>query len=82
MQIYQTIATVLVEKYEIGEDRIQPSTEFDSLDLDSLVLAEISVILTNQLGIFITDDELAQAGTVGEAASRLTERLSADRAEA
>ena len=81
MNIVHSITEILADKYDIAEDRVLPTTGFDSLDLDSLALAEISVVLTSRLGIFVSDDELADAATVGEAAKRLTDRLASVGAE-
>jgi acyl carrier protein len=49
-------------------------TEFQSLDLDSLVLIELSVILSNQYGVEVGGDELAAAGTAAKAAELLSDK--------
>ncbi|MGW0757686.1 acyl carrier protein [Streptomyces sp. NPDC002814] len=49
-------------------------TQFHSLDLDSLVLIELSVILTKRYGVQVAGDELATAGTAAKAADLLTQK--------
>ncbi|MFE1442315.1 acyl carrier protein [Streptomyces sp. NPDC058739] len=53
-------------------------TQFHHLDLDSLVLIELSVILAKQYGVDVAGDELAAAGTAEAAAELLSERAATD----
>ncbi|MFL6113389.1 MAG: acyl carrier protein [Catenulispora sp.] len=69
------ITEILTTKYDVEPDRITPDARFADLELDSLVLAEMSVILSSRLGIEVGDDELAEAGAVGAAAEALSARL-------
>ncbi|MEU3254572.1 acyl carrier protein [Streptomyces sp. NPDC006997] len=47
-------------------------TRFDNLDLDSLVLIELSVILAKRYGVEVAGEELAAAGTPAGAAELLS----------
>lgn len=51
----------MLKKLEVDADA---GTPFDTLDLDSLRLAELAVMLTQRYGIDVTDDELALAGSI------------------
>lgn len=50
------------------------NTDFQSLDLDSLVLIELAVILTKQYGVEVDGKELATAGTAAKAAALVSEK--------
>lgn len=80
--VTNVITEILIAKYDVEPDRIAPDARFTDLELDSLVLAEMSVILSARLGIEVGDEELAEAGSVGAAAEALSGRLTAQAATA
>ncbi|GAA2674769.1 hypothetical protein GCM10010400_41290 [Streptomyces aculeolatus] len=49
-------------------------TDFQSLDLDSLVLIELAVILKKQYGVEVDGKELAAAGTAAKAAAPVSKK--------
>ena len=49
-------------------------TDFQSLDLDSLVLIELAVILKKQYGVEVDGKELAAAGTAAKAAALVSKK--------
>ncbi|HET6483010.1 MAG TPA: phosphopantetheine-binding protein [Actinoplanes sp.] len=55
----------------------RPDTLIDDLDLDSLVLVELSVVLKQRLDVAISHDELADCGTVDEIATLVGSRAGA-----
>jgi acyl carrier protein len=66
--VADVIQTLLADKFG-AFDEIQADTTFESLEIDSLVLIEISVILERRFGVRIRDDELESTQTIGEAAA-------------
>ncbi|WP_068754208.1 acyl carrier protein [Thermobifida cellulosilytica] len=64
------ILPLVAEKCEVP-DEVALDTAFDSLDLDSLALVELSVQLTKKFGVEVTDDELFTAGSVARVAELL-----------
>ncbi|MEU1408705.1 acyl carrier protein [Streptomyces sp. NPDC005728] len=67
----EPILDVLRTNFEVPDDT-SADTDFESLDLDSLVLIELAVILTKQYGVQVTGEELATAGTVAKVAELLS----------
>lgn len=78
MEIHVIIAEILVGKYDVAPADIAPEARFADLGLDSLVLAELSVILTSRLGIRVGEEELAEAGSIQAAADALKDRMAAE----
>ncbi|MGP3971209.1 acyl carrier protein [Streptomyces sp. 6N223] len=61
--IAKHIVNILVEKFSVDDD-ITAATEFSALELDSLVMLELSVIIEREYGPRIPEDELLEAGSV------------------
>ncbi|WP_369356788.1 acyl carrier protein [Streptomyces sp. cg2] len=66
--ISQQIVDVLVKKFEVDEG-ITATTKFTDLELDSLIMLELSVVLERTYGVRIPEDELLDAGNVAGVAS-------------
>ena len=77
MDTYEMITQILIAKYDVEPAAIAPEARFADLGLDSLVLAELSVILSTRLGIRVDDEELAEAGSIGAAADKLSDLTAA-----
>ncbi|MEV5754665.1 acyl carrier protein [Actinoallomurus sp. NPDC052308] len=73
--VAERIIAVMAENLQVAAAVITPATVFDDLELDSLVLVELSVILRREFGVEVSDDELADSGTVGNAATLVNERI-------
>ncbi|WP_405949388.1 phosphopantetheine-binding protein [Streptomyces prunicolor] len=59
------LTAVLTEKFEVSAERIRPEATLESLDLDSLALAELALALQEQLGVPVAEEETAKHSTVG-----------------
>jgi acyl carrier protein len=66
--ITNRIIAIIGEKYAPDDVGLDATTDFESLDFDSLVLVELAVILTREFGVQGGDDELAATATIGAAA--------------
>jgi acyl carrier protein len=75
-EITGQIVDILHGKLSLEGD-ITGTTAFADLELDSLVLLELSVLLEKQYGVHIPEDELADAGTVAAVADLVSSRTSA-----
>jgi acyl carrier protein len=71
MPVYDTIVSLLDDKFGISADEVSPQSTFEELDLDSLDLVEFSMAAEDELGVKITDDEAAELKTVGDAVALL-----------
>ncbi|UQA97181.1 acyl carrier protein [Streptomyces halobius] len=69
---YEWIAGLLTEHLGVPEDIIQPDATFTDLDLDSLSIAELSVIIEDRLGVHLTEEDLKP--TLGEFCQVVDER--------
>lgn len=72
--MYQTLKGILVNDLRLAEVGLAPDAAIEDAGLDSLGLVELSMVLSERLGIDITDDELLAVGTVGEIATLMEER--------
>ena len=61
-----SIVQVISTRFKIDANRIVPEASFDELGLDSLSQIELALSLKKDLGINISDDELAQISTVSD----------------
>lgn len=64
------LADIAIERFAASPD-ITADTPFAEMDFDSLVLAEMSVYLTDLFGVQVTDDDLYAAGTLARTATLL-----------
>jgi phosphopantetheine attachment domain protein len=65
--IYDIIIEALSEHVESGSAELKPTTSFEMLDLDSLVLLEIVVAVEQSANIELPDDLLSADQTIEEA---------------
>ncbi|GAB2829702.1 hypothetical protein GCM10027176_37580 [Actinoallomurus bryophytorum] len=71
--VYDLIAERLVSYFGVSADLVRPEATMDDLEVDSLMLAEIAVIIEDEYG-FRAEDAVADATvdmTLGEVAERL-----------
>ncbi|MEV1019357.1 phosphopantetheine-binding protein [Streptomyces sp. NPDC050264] len=71
------LTAVLTEKFEIDPEHIRPDATLESLDLDSLALAELALALQEQLGVQVAEDEAAKHTTVAELTAALNAKYAA-----
>ncbi|KOV57866.1 acyl carrier protein [Streptomyces sp. MMG1121] len=69
----EAVLDLLKTHFDIPADTAG-DTDFQTLDLDSLVLIELGVILTKQCGVDVSGEELAAAGTAAKAAELVSEK--------
>ncbi|MFG2477786.1 phosphopantetheine-binding protein [Streptomyces fagopyri] len=74
--VQSAVTAVLTEKFEVNPESIRPEATLESLDLDSLALAELALVLQEQLGVRVEEDATAKRSTVSE----LVAALNAERA--
>jgi acyl carrier protein len=72
--VYNVLKSVLVDDLQTREEDITPTASCIEVGLDSLTVAELSVVLRSRLGIEIHDYELLELATVGDIARLMEER--------
>jgi acyl carrier protein len=63
---FDSIAQVIASRFKIERSRVLPEASFDDLGLDSLSQIELALMLEKELGVKISDAELAQISTVSD----------------
>ncbi|MFI9012125.1 acyl carrier protein [Actinosynnema sp. NPDC053489] len=75
--ITEEVMRILVDELGADADAIAPDARFEDLDLDSLVLVELSVILQRRYGTSIREEELTADQTVADAAALVRHKAAA-----
>jgi acyl carrier protein len=74
--VQTSLHSALTDKLGVTGSEIVPTASLESLGLDSLSLAELALVLQEDLGVTVEEHETAGATTIGE----LTQALTAKRA--
>ncbi|MER5257136.1 MULTISPECIES: phosphopantetheine-binding protein [unclassified Streptomyces] len=72
------VHSVLTAKFEVPQDLIRPEATLESLDLDSLALAELALALQEELAVEVQEHEATKSTTI----AGLTAALAAKRTAA
>ncbi|MBW3657533.1 MAG: acyl carrier protein [Actinobacteria bacterium] len=62
---------ILSTTFGVPADDISPDATFESLGMDSLDVVELTLVVEEELGVRIDDEELADVLTVGAAVDRI-----------
>lgn len=76
-EILKTFESILVETFGVPAGDVHADATFESLGLDSLDVVELTLVIEEQLGVKIEDEELEDVRTVGDAAAKVSEKQSA-----
>jgi len=76
MSAYSYLAEVLVDKYDVDEDKIRPEATLTDLGLDSLMVVEFLFDVEDEFNIEVPDDQ-AEFETLNEAATLIDELIEA-----
>ena len=76
MSAYSYLAKVLVDKYDVDEDKIRPESTLADLGLDSLMVVEFLFDVEDEFNIEVPDDR-AEFETLAEAATLIDELIEA-----
>ncbi|MEV7728673.1 acyl carrier protein [Streptomyces sp. NPDC087917] len=69
--VQSVVTAVLTEKFEVSPEAVLPDATLESLDLDSVALAEPALALQEELGVKVEEHEAAKRTTVGELVAAL-----------
>ncbi|MBU7597838.1 acyl carrier protein [Streptomyces sp. P38-E01] len=72
--MFETLKDILVNKLKVSPDTITAEATPEEIDLDSLAIVELSLVLEKELGLAVSEDELSEAGTVGDIVRLMDER--------
>jgi acyl carrier protein len=73
-KLFDTVQNVLVDTFGVDAESVTADATFESLELDSLDLVELTLLIEEETGVKIEDDEVEQIRTVGDAVSLISEK--------
>lgn len=73
-----SVSALISEKFGLPEEELLSGATFDELDIDSLILVELSLILRKEMGVVLQEGDLKSSFTLDEAVAVI--RAKADRA--
>jgi len=74
--LLERLRAILVSEFELTADQVTEQARLvEDLDLDSIDGVSIVVRVESQLGIVLTDEEIAAMSTVGDVLDALEQRL-------
>ncbi len=62
--IYANVERILTDTFQVPAEEVSPEATFDSLELDSLDLVELTLAVEEELGVKIEDEEMEKIRTV------------------
>lgn len=72
--MYDELKQIISTGFQVPVQEIMPECTLTDLGLDSLDVVELALTIEKELGVSVTDDELAEAGQVKAIAELLTNR--------
>lgn len=66
-QLYATVERILVDTFGVPADDVTPDATIESLELDSLDLVELTLLIEEETGVVIEDEEVEDITTVRDA---------------
>jgi acyl carrier protein len=72
-----TFKTLLVDTFGVPEADVTPDATFESLGLDSLDVVELTLVLEEETGVKLEDEELEDVRTVQDAMDKVDEKRQA-----
>lgn len=72
-----TFRTILVDTFGVDQDAVTPEATFEALGLDSLDVVELTLVLEEETGVKLEDEELEDVRTVQDAIDKVEQKVSA-----
>ncbi|MFP5309907.1 MAG: acyl carrier protein [Actinomycetes bacterium] len=72
--LIDTFTTILVDTFGVEADQVAPDATFEELGLDSLDVVELTLVLEEETGVKLEDEELEDVRTVGDAIAKVEAR--------
>ncbi|MCX5395490.1 acyl carrier protein [Streptomyces sp. NBC_00102] len=69
--VYGMIQNALTETFQVPAGEVRPDAEIGTLELDSLAVAELTVMLSEQLGVAVTEGGVTAETTLAEFAQQI-----------
>ncbi|MEU4177523.1 acyl carrier protein [Streptomyces sp. NPDC026589] len=69
--VYGLIQGALTETFQVPAEDVRPDAAISTLELDSLAVAELTVMLSEQLGVAVIEGEVTAETTLAEFAQQI-----------
>lgn len=73
--MYETLADLLITRFDVEADEIRPDVTFEDLEMDSLFLVELLVVVQTEIGVSIDEDLASPRDTIGHVAELIDQQL-------
>jgi acyl carrier protein len=70
-ELHERVVEILADMAGVSVDEVDPQDSFESLDLDSLDLVEMTLIIEDELGVEVDRDDFTGVTTIQDALDRL-----------
>lgn len=75
--MYEQLKHIMERTFQVPTEDIEPQATLKGLGLDSLDLVELALAIQKEIGVWVTDDDLAQAGRLESVVDLVTSRSAA-----
>ncbi|MFI7602137.1 acyl carrier protein [Actinoplanes sp. NPDC049681] len=75
--MYETLVDLLVTKFKVERDEIQPGITFEELEMDSLFMVELLLEVQTTTGVRISEDTATPRDTIEHAADMIEKQVAA-----
>jgi acyl carrier protein len=72
--MYEQLKQIMERKFQVPTEDIEPEATLNDLGLDSLDLVELALAIEKEIGVRVTDDDLAEAGRLKSVVDLVTSR--------
>lgn len=72
--VTERITEIMAEKFKVPASDVDVTAEFSTMKLDSLDLVELAVILSDQYGVTLEDEEIVEAGNIENTVALLRDK--------
>lgn len=72
--MYEQLKQIMERKFQVPTVDIEPEATLKDLGLDSLDLVELALAIEKEIGVRVTDDDLAEAGRLDLVVDLVTSR--------
>lgn len=69
--LYDTFATILTDTFGVDAGDLAPDATFEALGLDSLDVVELTLVVEEETGVKLDDEELEDVRTVQDAIDKV-----------
>jgi acyl carrier protein len=72
--MYEQLKRIVSAACQVPAGDVTPDSTLEDLGLDSLDLVELSLVIEKEIGVKVSDDELAEAGRLDSITELVTSR--------